>query len=91
MLLRHAELPKRKGVSRSKLKHILRTIDDYDGGRGCWASIKTLAANANANESTVREAIKALKAIGVLATDRKGVGPARIFYSIVWSEMALLG
>ena len=51
-------------------------------------------AKRSNGSSVVRRGLAAarafLKEIGVLATDRKGVGTARIFYSIVWSELALL-
>lgn len=48
------------------VKAVLRAIDDH--GEKCWASVATLAAEANIEERTAQRAIQALKSLALISS-----------------------
>jgi len=94
-LLRDARLPRVAGVAGVAMKGVLRVIDDHGRGRTCWLLHATIAAEAEISVRQARRATAALAALGVLCVERRRIaGGTRVscnHYTIVWSELALLG
>lgn len=88
---RAANFPKGLGVTRATLKSVLKAIDDYGFKVGCFASIKTLAMEADVSERTLRNALKILLELGVVSRERRGHGDDRTSLSITWNVLATFG
>ncbi|MDZ4852270.1 MAG: hypothetical protein SGI77_23530 [Pirellulaceae bacterium] len=68
-LLRLPDVLKTKhgqSVSPGIVKAVLRAIDDYDGVKGCWASVETLSDDTCFSESVVGRAIEVLKSLDLI-------------------------
>lgn len=88
-LLRAIKIPDGDGVSGTAVKAVLRAIDDY--GRECFASMATLADNANVSDRVVKRAIARLVSLSLITKEKKknSFGVVTNHYRIVWSEVEL--
>lgn len=102
VILREAKLPALKtkhgaSVRTTTAQLILYKINSRAGKRGtAWPTIQRLMADCNDefSERTIRRVIESLEAIGVLMVERRrvwrGDRETANYYTIVWSELALL-
>ncbi len=95
--LRDCELPnvktKDQGVVTGKLlKAVLTRLDDHGGGRECYLSAETIAAEAGMSLRHAKRAVEALRSLSLIcaAPRRTPRGSVCNHYRIVWSELALL-
>lgn len=88
-LLRAIRISDGDGVSGTAVKAVLRAIDDY--GRECFASMTTLADNANVSDRVVKRAIARLVSLSLITKEKKknSFGVVTNHYRIVWSEVEL--
>lgn len=81
------------GVSSLTAKAVVRAVDDFDGGKGCYASVSTISRSAGASKRSTQRAIKVLVRAGVLRMEKHGGikgsagGKATHRYFVVWSEV----
>lgn len=79
-ICRQSELTKsgklKAGVKRCTMLLVLQTIDDFDrmgrGGRGCFATVATIAERCHISERTVRNACKIAASMGLLSEIHSG-------------------
>lgn len=79
-------------VSMTTTKMVLTIINSHAGGREAWISFETLAGKVGKSLRTVKRAVEALCALGVLMAEYKQSAGGRPcnHYRIVWSELAIL-
>ena len=96
-LIRRAEIPSPpaadgKRTTAAVLKGVLRVLDDHGGGRECWVSYETIAAEACCGVRTAKRAVEILESLSLICvqTRRARSGGRCNHYRIVWTELALL-
>lgn len=82
----------RSGVTKLKLIAILSAVDDRDrmgrGGRGCFATVETIAADACVSVPTCRRGIKVAVAMGLLSEFHYGASRgSRCERRLIWSNI----
>lgn len=88
--------PRWVNVSHGVAKAVLKALDDHGGGRECWVSCETIAAETGFSLRQVKRAIDALLEVSLIVLVRKGVASADAsrrscnHYSIAWTELAVL-
>jgi len=93
-MIRDAQLTAPAGaqVSAAALKAALRAIDDHGRGRPAFPALNTIARESGLGLRTVKRAVAALEAMGLLIVQRRNSGGGRQSnrYTVVWSELGLL-
>lgn len=93
-LLRAVDLPtwkhKSTKVSGKMQKAVLRVIDDRDGGKGCFASQETIAAEIGCSVATVSRAIAALIGQDLITSERPNPWSSN-HHRINWTALRLIG